>query len=85
MNENTEETGKNMLTVLAPTEFQNINKTEKKFGKTSIMIDGFCFVITAAGLDRSNTGKDDGKGDDDNGKHWAICRLIKTESEKLEL
>jgi hypothetical protein len=49
------------------------------------MIKGFCFVISVAGLNRPNTEKDDGKGDDDNGKHWAICRLIKTESEKLEL
>jgi hypothetical protein len=35
------------------------HRSEKKFGKTSGTIKGFCFVISVTGLIRPNDGNDD--------------------------
>jgi hypothetical protein len=43
-------------------DFKISTKWQKKFGKTSEMKEGFCFVISITDLSRPNTGNDD---DDD--------------------
>jgi hypothetical protein len=53
---NREETGKNILTGSALEGIKNdlkiLTKEKRKFGKTSELLEGFSFVISVAGVNR---------------------------------
>jgi hypothetical protein len=52
-----------ILTILLrKCHLDNINQEGKKFGKTSELIEGFCFIISIIHPGRSNIGKGGGGG-----------------------
>jgi hypothetical protein len=53
------------------------SKGKVKNWKTSEMMEGFCFVISTTGLNRSNTVKDDDSGGaaDDDDKESSYCLM----------
>jgi hypothetical protein len=62
------------MTIHRLEEMKSNHKKKKKAGKTSEMMEGYCFVTSVTGLNRSNTGKTDDE-DKDNNCIYSFCAV----------